>query len=356
MKKGFSWCLLFLVCVLAGCLTGYGIVRLTGRSGEKLKNDTKDNAFTIAPTIPIEAPSAAYPPAETIVPSEILTPSEALTPLETLTPSETSAPSKDKDNKEGLSDEPVSGQAVIERVTPTPVLNPTPIPSVSGKKEDSSEMQTTLVPTIMPTAEPTALPEPSVPAVLPEQVTGSPIPEISKVEPTVAVLTEAPAQSETSEEAVTYPMEIFGQTPVVNSSDTYVTYFEFAVDLIEAAREEAGKKGLSETSMFAKFMLKALFCGMDVKNININEPISREEAALAVWIAAQVLGEEGTDTKANRAAGCASDLGGCSSSEKKAIVYLYEQGFAAGQSFYPEYPLQTADSAIWMEKIRQLWK
>lgn len=162
-----------------------------------------------------------------------------------------------------------------------------------------------------------------------------------------------------SEQVFTYPTEIFGQTPVVNRFDEYVTYFEFALDLIETVEEEVNTKGLSETALFAKFVVKALFCGVDVKTIKINEPILRSEAALALWLTAQVMEEVNTST--DDGLSYITDLKKCSSSEKKAIAYLYEQGVisgyqVAGQTFFPSQNLRTKDGEAWMMKIKQCWK
>ncbi len=159
----------------------------------------------------------------------------------------------------------------------------------------------------------------------------------------------------------TYPTEIFGQTPIVNRSDEYVTYFEFALDLIETVEEEVKERELSETALFAKFVVKALFCGVDLKTIKINDAISRSEAALALWLAAQIMEEQGTNTSSASLMSYVTDLGNCSSSEKKAIAYLYEQGIISGykiegQIFLPSSHLKTEDSREWIKKIKQCWK
>ncbi len=162
-----------------------------------------------------------------------------------------------------------------------------------------------------------------------------------------------------SEQVFTYPTEIFGQTPIVNRSDEYVTYFEFALDLIDTVGQEVKQKGLSETALFAKFVVKALICGVDVKKIQINMPISRSEAALALWLTAQVMEEKGSATVGGIS--YITDLENCSNSEKKAIAYLYEQGVlsgyqTAGQTFLPSKNLSTKDGEVWMKKIKECWK
>ena len=118
---------------------------------------------------------------------------------------------------------------------------------------------------------------------------------------------------------------------------------------------------MSETALCAKFVVKALFCGVDLKTIKINDAISRSEAALALWLTAQVMEEQGTTTSSASVMSYVIDLEECSNSEKKAIAYLYEQGIISGyktegQIFLPSKYLKTEDSGEWIKKIKQCWK
>jgi len=139
-----------------------------------------------------------------------------------------------------------------------------------------------------------------------------------------------------------------------------VTYFEFAYDLIAMVEPEVKNRGLNMNSMLAKFAIKALLYGVDVNGLDINAAIPKREAALCLWISAQLLEESGTSTTAKSAQKYVTDIKGCSSAERKAVAYLYEQGILAGynvsgQKFYPDAGLKTKDGDTWLSKVKQLW-
>lgn len=163
------------------------------------------------------------------------------------------------------------------------------------------------------------------------------------------------------QETLTYPAEIFGQVPVINRADDYVSYFEFSYDLVSMIEPMVKERGWNLNTLLAKFVVKALFCGIDVEKLDINEPIPRRLAALCLWLAAQVLGEEGCNTTAKSAQKYVSDLENCSRAEKKAVAYLYEQGIVAGyqkkwQNFLPEQGLKTETGTMWLSNVKQIWK
>ncbi len=162
-------------------------------------------------------------------------------------------------------------------------------------------------------------------------------------------------------ETITYPAEIFGQVPVINRTDTYVSYFEFSYDLVSTLEPVVKERGLNLNALLAKFVVKALFCGIDVKKLDINEPIPRRLAALCLWLAAQVLNEENCNTSAKSAQKYVTDIENCSRSEKKAVAYLYEQGILvgyqmSGQSFFPEQGLKTEAGNLWISNAAKIWK
>ena len=120
-------------------------------------------------------------------------------------------------------------------------------------------------------------------------------------------------------------------------------------------------KGLNMNSLLTKFAIKALFCGVDIEQLDINAPIPRRLAALCLWLAAQVLNESGCDTSAKSAGAYVTDISGCSASERKAIAYLYESGIlkgyqVQGQKFYPEAGLKTEAGNNWLAAVKQCWK
>jgi len=162
-------------------------------------------------------------------------------------------------------------------------------------------------------------------------------------------------------EVITYPVEIFGQTPIINRSDAYVSYFEFSYDLVTMLEPEVKQRGLNMTTLLTKFVVKALFCGVDIEQLDINAPIPRRQAALTLWLAAGLLGEKGSDTSAKAVQNYVMDISGCSPSEKKAVAYLYEQGIVSGyntvgQKFYPDSGLKTETGNSWLSKTKQCWK
>ena len=170
-----------------------------------------------------------------------------------------------------------------------------------------------------------------------------------------------PVQEAPSTQAITYPVKIFGQVPVLNRSDAYVSYFEFAYDLIAMVEPVVRAKGLNINSLLAQFVIKALFCGVDIEKLDINAPIPRRLAALCLWLGAQVLNESGSDTSSKSAMGYVTDISGCSASEKKAVAYLYESGIlkgyqVSGQRFYPEEGLKTEAGKQWLSNVKQQWK
>ena len=95
---------------------------------------------------------------------------------------------------------------------------------------------------------------------------------------------------------------------MLNPSDAYVSYFEFAYDLISMMEPVVRAKGLNINSLLAQFVIKALFCGVDIEKLDINAPIPRRLAALCLWLGAQVLNESGSDTSAKSAMGYVTDI------------------------------------------------
>ena len=168
------------------------------------------------------------------------------------------------------------------------------------------------------------------------------------------------SQIETAE-VITYPAKILGQTPVLNRSDAYVSYFEFTYDLVTMVESEVKQRGLNMTALMTKFAVKALLCGVDIEKLDINAPIPREKAALTLWLAAGILGEKGSSTSAKEVLYYVTDIEDCSLAEKRAVAYLYEQGIVSGynkkgQRFYPDDGLKTEEGNTWIYRIKQCWK
>ena len=314
--KGSIWKLMYLFCAMAGILAGYGIFTLTGTKDNTLVREDGNSVFFYEETEHSKQPEASVTPKQEAIQQE---------PVPSVVPSLTEAP---------------------DLPTPTPV-SPTPMQPTPTRSPLPPEI--TIGPTVA--AEEDKLPSLGVQwAVNGENVPQIPMPSVT---PTIQ---ESPAT-----QTITYPIRIFGQEPVINRSDAYVSYFEFCYDLIAILEPVVSARGLNMNSLLTKFAIKALFCGVDIEKLDINAPIPRRLAALCVWLAAQILNESGCDTSAKSAGGYVTDIAGCSASEKKAIAYLYETGIlkgyqVSGQRFYPENGLKTEAGTNWLSAIKQHWK
>ena len=310
MRNDFYARTVMVVCAVAGCLAGFGI--------NGLLNVQEENGIAKDNTLLREEYDGVFFDGEK---------KDGL--QKTVTPKPT---------------EPTPGTVSVT-VTPT-ISNaePEPTPKVSEIPKPTGLPSPTKEP------EQARVPEKATPTLTPEVII-APTPTVEITITPITVLQET--------EVITYPAQIFGQTPVVNREDTYVTYFEFATDLIAVVEKEIQEKELNETALFTRFMLKALFCGIEITELKINEPIPRGQAALAIHLAAEVMDWEGTATSAKAASKYVTDVSGCSSSEKKAIAYLFGQRIASvsqgdGQQFFPKEGLTEQDNAVWMRRLKQL--
>ena len=245
--------------------------------------------------------------------------------------------------------------------------------SISSAPEmtQSSETSINLTPPVTPpvTPEPSVLPIMPIPS-MPEKNTDSSEDNLPSLGvqwisgrqniPQVTLSSITPKQETPAEEVITYPVQIFGQVPVINRSDAYVSYFEFSYDLITMLEPIVEARGQNMNSLLTKFVIKALLCGVDIEKLDINAPIPRRLAALCLWLTAQMLNESGCDISAQSAEGYVADITGCSASEKKAVAYLYESGILndtqiSGGHFYPTEGLKTEDGKAWLSAVKQYW-
>ena len=345
MMGNFKWILVYIFCAFAGILTGCGISYLTRQQNMEFNKSTKDN------TLVRESGDSVF---------------------------------FDEEKKEVTEGENSSEAEELERmfqIAATIYPEPTPIIILEPKKAPMEKAETEIKETeqgqVLPTGTPvpTITSEPEVPLSLSEALKGKKTlqEEISNAvlretieEPSgqladSVVVSQEEVSVEDAAQVITYPAEIFGQVPRVNQTDAYVTYFEFALNLVEAIQPLVKAKGLSEPALCAEFVVKALVYGVDVQKLDINDPISRAEAALVLWLAAGILDEPGSATSAKSAEGYVTDIGSCSGAEKRSVAYLCEQGFLSGyelngQRFYPEENLETEDGNRWLRTVKQCWK
>lgn len=332
MRNNFYYRIVLIVCALAGCFAGYRVDAALAetRDGESGNPAILAEADGVLPEAALFAlPLERMLDREKKVTQEIpLTlPQGTTTQLPTeLTPTvvPTLTPAPEPALTPGLSADLTPG--AVTQLTPDLMPGTTPV----------------LTPTLVPSATPTLTPG------LTQKVTPA-------VEPSI------PPEPTPATTAITYPSKIFGQVPDVNREDDYVTYFEFFLDLMEVAEPEIERKNLNQTALFAKFAWKAMWSGVDVNKLQINSKISRREAALAVYLAAEVLGESGTETSDKSAQGYVTDIKNLSAGEKKAVAYLYERGIlggyqVSGQKFYPNYALSEKNIATWMKGVSAVWE
>ena len=312
MKGSLLWKFMYLFCAMAGILAGYGVFTLAG--AKENTEPTKDN------TLVREAGDGVFFDAE----------------------------------KEDMPETEISEPPIVT-VAPTVTVAPaTPAPTATISPKPTEIPAVTVSPKV--TNAPAEVSEDKLPSLGRQWAsTGETVPKISETP------AAEPVQESLTTQTLTYPAKIFGQVPVLNRSDAYVSYFEFAYDLIAMMEPVVSAKGLSMNSLLTKFAIKALFCGVDIEKLDINAPIPRRLAALCLWLAAQVLNESGCDTSSKSAGAYVTDISGCSASERKAVAYLYESGIlkgyqVQGQMFYPEAGLKTEAGNSWLLAVKQCWK
>ena len=391
MKKGFLGKVLLMICMLFGCMVGYGFVKVTGTGSGTIYNritKTKDNTLdgekdsvffssdsgstdiTIMPVRQLQKNDELDDIGNTVFIEDKFNEMEVIITLNpTITP-------KPVEEAKAIEEKETTGQILL--ITPTQIeeekLEDSRVKEEQTQEEKIEIDESVISQDIVEETEQEINISDILVKGIKEKIE-NPLKETEKKAKENEVVAENEKENQKileevekqktetdnvpkieSAQTFTYPTEIFGQTPIVNRSDEYVTYFEFALDLIETVEAQVKEKGLSETALFAKFVVKALFCGVDIKAIQINAPIPRSKAALALWLTAQVMEEKASVT--NGGTSYIMDLKNCSSSEKKAIAYLYEQGVisgyqVAGQTFSPSQNLKTKDGEVWMIKIKQ---
>ena len=347
MKRSLFGIFMYLFCAVTGVLLGYGIVTFTSAK-ENIEN-TKDN------TLVREAGDSVFFIEQTVDSSEEFLSEQVSVisepPFITQTPDlsdvtlsqNISVSILPSSTQTKASSENIVAPTLVPNAAATStaasepsVLPITPIPSAEEKNTDSSEQK---------------LPSLGMQWISKDKTVPQPVLPIA-----------APKLQETqTAEVITYPMQIFGQVPIINRSDEYVSYFEFSYDLIAILEPVAEARGFNMNSLLAKFVIKALLCGVDIEKLDINAPIPRRLSALCLWLTAQILNESDVNASYKRAESYVTDIAGCSASEKKAIAYLYESGILnssqiSDQRFYPAEGLKTEDGNAWLAVIKQYWK
>lgn len=381
MKGSYLWKGMYLACALLGMLTGYGLFAVQNNKEAEINHLTEDNTLNrfAEDSVFFDEKEKERDNSQTKSES-VLDKTDAEKPdvmmenkkvgkreeeavfqndnLEPQIVSNVSEPEAEQANQGTVSKMDSSQEANVNQGTERNASEPE-IESVSANHETVREIAEPELESVNTNQETVLeMAEPKIESASANQET---VREMAEPEIGSASANQETVPEMVEQETLTYPAEIFGQVPVINRTDDYVSYFEFSYDLVSMIEPMVKERGWNLNTLLAKFVVKALFCGIDVEKLDINEPIPRRLAALCLWLAAQVLGEEGCNTTAKSAQKYVSDLENCSRAEKKAVAYLYEQGIVAGyqkkwQNFLPEQGLKTETGTMWLSNVKQIWK
>ena len=334
---------IYVVCALAGCISGAWIFHAT---------ETKQNIITKDNTLLQKQEDSVFFDAPKSLPEVLLSDVVTLDPMEndaetSIQPQEKMIP-EPSDMPDDIK-EPVQPKKA-EQTEALPTVPTKPVEK-AGEEPAADEAVINVFPNVMP----------SLASQWMLNQSGNITISDGGTEEIADIITEENIKQQGVVEVITYPAEIFGQVPVINRSDAYVSYFEFCYDLVSMMEQKVKQRGINMTALMTKFAVKALFCGVDIEKLDINAPIPRRQAALVLWLAADLLGENGSETSAKSVEQYVTDMTGCSGSEKKAVVYLYEQGIIAGDNrkerkFYPHEKLKTETGTSWLSGVKQHWK
>lgn len=242
---------------------------------------------------------------------------------------------------------------------PTPTLPPTPaatrIPTPTLTPGPSVTTTPTVTVTPAVSATPSATSAPVMPATPQLTPTSTPLP----------TMPPSPSASPTPAQRVDGGMggtlaALIGQTPVVDRDDDSCTYYEFAEQLLTAAEPVMVKKELAEEEVLTRLAFQLILSGVDMNSLDINAPITRREAALLVYYAAQVVGYPPAGQTVTDAVQYVDDIASLTLTERKAVGYLYQEGYLGGylvpgQSFSPASPLLPQEADSWILTSRESW-
>lgn len=251
----------------------------------------------------------------------------------------------------------------------------TNLPSTTISARLTPNAQATLSPTPMPTpdmaATPMPTPSPAVPVPTPtdapsvtpiEQMPPSPSPTQSAEPSVTPVPTSAlPATSDAESELANRFAQLVGQTPEVDPEDGFFTYYEFAIGMLAAAEPKLEASGMNMETALMGFAFRLITGGIDINRLDVNKPITREDAALFIWYGAQSIGYAPASAEIAATADYVTDIEECTLPRQKAIAFLYQEGYEegyqkSGQKFRPQDILTTEEGESWTRTSAELWK
>lgn len=273
--------------------------------------------------------------------------------------------------------------AVSARLTPEGQAGITPLlsgqPPVSGKPEPSGG--TLLTPEPASDAEATPNPTPDIAATpmpvvspIPSMPTLTDVPPVTSTEqpsplPTQSAWASAtpmptsalPVTSDAESELANRFAQLIGQTPKEDPDDGVFTYYEFATGMLAAAEPKLAASGTNMETVLVGFAFRLITGGVDINRLDVNDPITREDAALFIWYGAQCIGYAPASAEIAAAAAYVEDIAKCTLPRQKAIGFLYQEGYEegyqkSGQKFRPQDILTTEEGESWVRTSAELWK
>ncbi len=236
-------------------------------------------------------------------------------------------------------------------LSPTPNIGTTPIPA--------PDIAATPMPSLSPTA-PIPTPTDTPPVTPAEHPSPSPT-ESAESSVTPAPTSELPATSDAESELANRFAQLVGQTPKSDPNDGILTYYEFAIGMLAAAEPKLEASGMNMETALMGFAFRLITGGIDINRLDVNDPITREDAALFIWYGAQSIGYAPASAEIAATAAYVTDIEECTLPRQKAIGFLYQEGYEegyqkSGQKFRPQDILTTEEGESWTRTSAELWK
>lgn len=276
----------------------------------------------------------------------------SVTDLPKLTPEPSFTPSPTPTASVTLSPEP--SKASEDRPQGTPSIQPSPT--------EGFEPTPDAEPTLKPTSDVTATPNPTPADEPPMTSLQNPSPSaeattMPKPTPTLPAISESGVPSELESRFA----QLIGQTPETDAEDGIFTYYEFAVGMLAAAEPRLAASESNMEAMLMGFAFRLITGGIDINSLDVNKPITREDAALFTWYGAQSIGYAGISANIADASAYVTDIADCTPARQKAIGYLYQEGYEEGyqkkgQKFRPQDVLTTEEGEAWIQSSAEQWK
>ena len=131
--------------------------------------------------------------------------------------------------------------------------------------------------------------------------------------------------------------------------------------MLAAAEPKLEASGMNMETVLMGFAFRLITGGIDINRLDVNDPITREDAALFIWYGAQSIGYAPASAEIAATAAYVTDIEECTLPRQKAIGFLYQEGYEegyqkSGQKFRPQDILTTEEGESWTRTSAELWK